>query len=312
MSPHLSVVVPLYQEAENIPALIAAVTEALCNLSYELILVDDGSTDGTLDAIAQHATPQVVSVELARNFGQSSAMAAGISVARGELIVTMDGDLQNDPQDIPAMRQRLLEDGVDLVLGVRQHRQDGWLLRRLPSLAANGLIRLLTGVQMSDYGCTLKIFRADLAKKMDLYGELHRYIPILASMVGARMVEMPVRHHPRRHGQSKYGLGRIIRVLSDVLLMVFFLKYRQKPMHFFGGIGLACGGFGGLIAFYMLGQKLMGEDIGHRPMFYLGIVLVLMAVQFISVGFLSELMMRTYYESQQKKPYTIRAVRHHG
>jgi glycosyltransferase involved in cell wall biosynthesis len=306
MTPRLSLVVPVYNEEENIAPLFAAIAEALPGESFELIFVDDGSSDATVERILALADPRVRLVSFARNFGQTSAMSAGIDAAEGDYIATLDGDLQNDPADIPLMIARLEAENLDIVMGRRHNRQDGALLRKLPSRIANHLIRRSTGVYISDYGCTLKVYRREIAKGLDLYGELHRFIPVLAAMQGARVAEMDVRHHARRFGVSKYGLGRTLRVVSDLLLMLFFMKYRQKPMHLFGSIGLVTFLIGGAIEAYLLVCKLMGEDIGQRPLFYIGILLLFLSVQFITTGFLAELMMRTYFESQNKKPYIVK------
>ncbi len=304
-APRLSVVVPLYNEEANVPPLLTAIRDALQDIEHEVILVDDGSQDATVATILAEADAHVRTLVFARNFGQTSAMAAGIEAATGDYIVTLDGDLQNDPADIPLMLQKLESEGLDVVMGYRANRQDGALLRKFPSRIANKLIRHFSGVHIRDYGCTLKLFRQSVAKRLDLYGELHRFIPILARMHGAKMAEMPVRHHARLYGSSKYGIGRTTRVMSDLLLMLFFLKYRQRPMHLFGTLGLGMFAGGGIIAFYLLLEKLMGHDIGDRPIFFVGILLIIMAAQFITVGFISELMMRTYFESQGKKPYLI-------
>lgn len=301
----LSVIIPVYNEKENIAPLMEAIGEALSSIEHEIILVDDGSTDGTVYEVLKHSKPNIKLLVFARNFGQTSALAAGIEAAEGEYIATLDGDLQNDPSDIPLMLKKLEQEKLDIVAGIRKNRQDGFVLRKLPSKIANFLIRYLTKVRVQDYGCTLKIFRASLAKQLDLYGELHRFIPILGSIYGAKIGEMEVKHHPRKFGVSKYGLGRTLRVLSDLLLMLFFTKYRQKPMHFFGTLGIGMFLIGSFIEFYLLILKISGENIGHRPLFYIGIFLIIMSVQFITVGFLSELMMRTYFESQNKKPYII-------
>jgi dolichol-phosphate mannosyltransferase len=310
--PTLSVVVPLYNEEENAPHLIRAVSDALKGHDYELVLVDDGSSDATIESVEKAADKHTVLVKLATNFGQTSAIAAGIDNAHGDYIVTLDGDLQNDPADIPAMLEKLKNEKLDVVMGIRQKRQDGMFLRKIPSKIANKLIRRMTGVQASDYGCTLKIFRRQIAKQLDLYGELHRFIPILSTIKGAKIAEMPVRHHARRFGTSKYGLNRTLKVMSDLLLMLFFMRYRQRPMHLFGSIGLSMFGIGGLIALYLMLEKLLGHDIGQRPIFYVGILLIIMSVQFITAGFLAELIMRTYFESQQKKPYIIAHIEHYG
>lgn len=303
----LSVVIPLYNEAENIAPLMEALNKALKDIMHEIILVDDGSSDNTVANILQRKEKNLRLLQFSRNFGQTSAMSAGIEAARGELIATLDGDLQNDPEDIPLMLARLEKEGLDMIAGRRANRQDGFILRKLPSKIANILIRKMSRVHIQDYGCTLKVFRARLAKNLDLYGELHRFIPILADMHGAKIAEMDVRHHPRRFGLSKYGLSRTLRVASDLMLMAFFLRYRQKPMHLFGTLGIICLGLGLLIEGYLLLVKLAGHDIGTRPLFYIGILLLIFSVQFILSGFLAELIMRTYYGSQNKRPYVVKS-----
>jgi glycosyltransferase involved in cell wall biosynthesis len=304
----LSLVIPMMNEEENVAPLFDAVRNALNGYDYELILVDDGSTDRTVERMKERADSRTKILVFNRNYGQTTAMAAGIDAAEGELIATLDGDLQNDPADIPLMIRKMEEEKADVVAGRRLRRQDGVFLRKIPSKIANWLIRKTTGVYLNDYGCTLKVFKREIAKNLDLYGELHRFIPVLAEMQGARMVEMNVRHHPRIHGESKYGLGRTLRVLSDLMLMLFMQKYRTKPMHLFGGLGIASFGIGALINLYLLVLKLMGEDIGHRPLLTLGIVLVLAGIQLITTGFIAELIMRTYFESQNKKPWRIKEV----
>ncbi len=304
----LSVVVPMMNEEENVAPLFDAIREALKGIDYELILVDDGSTDRTVERMKELADERTKILVFNRNYGQTTAMAAGIDAAQGDLIATLDGDLQNDPADIPLMIQKMEETGADVVAGRRLRRQDGVFLRKIPSKIANWLIRKSTGVYLNDYGCTLKVFRSDVAKELDLYGELHRFIPVLAEMVGAKIVEMNVRHHPRIHGESKYGLGRTFRVLSDLMLMLFMQKYRTKPMHLFGGLGIAAFGAGALINLYLLILKLLGHSIGQRPLLTLGVMLVLVGIQLITTGFIAELIMRTYFESQHKKPYRIKEV----
>lgn len=308
----LSVVIPVYNEEESIAPMIDALKNALTGLDYEVIFVDDGSHDGTVQRIRDLSDAHIKVVEFARNYGQTSAMSAGLQEAEGDFVATLDGDLQNDPADIPLMLQKLEAEGLDVVVGRRANRQDGFVLRKFPSRIANALIRWSTGVYVSDYGCTLKVFRSTLAKKLDLYGELHRFIPILAVMHGAKIAEVDVRHHARQFGQSKYGIGRTLRVMSDLLLMLFFLKYRQRPMHLFGTIGISMFLLGSVVEGYLLLLKIMGEDIGGRPLFYIGILLLIMSVQFITAGFLSELIMRTYFESQRKRPYTIARRFHAG
>ena len=304
----LSIVIPLYNEQESVPSLIAALAEfeASYDGSLEVVMVDDGSSDQTVKLVREALRPNWRLLEFRRNFGQTSAMAAGIDAAEGDFIATMDGDLQNDPKDIPMMMETLQKQDADIVVGWRKNRNDGVLLRKIPSRIANKLIRRLSGVNVHDYGCTLKLFTRDTAKLLDLYGELHRFIPILANLSGAKIVEVPVRHHARAHGVSKYGIGRTFRVISDLLLMYFFLKYRQRPMHLFGSLAMGSGLLGGAILSYLFLLKLFGEDIGTRPLFFVGIVLSIAAVQFITAGFISEQMMRTYFESRGKKPYSVR------
>jgi len=306
----LSVVVPVCNEEDNILPMLDALENALNPITHEIIFVDDGSKDRTVDRIHEAALgkPHIRTIVFTRNFGQTSAMAAGIDAATGTYIATLDGDLQNDPADIPMMLDTLKQKGLDIVAGIRAKRQDNAFLRKIPSKIANALIRYFTQVHISDYGCTLKLFRQDMAKKLDLYGELHRFIPVLAEMEGANIAEVTVKHHPRKFGQAKYGLGRTFKVLSDLMLMVFLLKYRQKPMHFFGGMGAAMMGSGGLIELYLLLLKLLGHPIAGRPLFYVGILLITAGLQLITTGFIAEVMMRTYYGSQQKKPYNIRAT----
>lgn len=303
----LSVVIPVMDEEGNVKPLLDAVYSALDEkYDYELILVDDGSTDQTIPLIKELSNHRTKLLVFNRNYGQTTAMAAGIEAARGDLIVTLDGDLQNDPDDIPTMIEKLESEGWDLVAGRRLKRQDGMFLRKVPSKIANWIIRRSTGVYISDYGCTLKVFKRDVAKNLGLYGELHRFIPVLAKMYGASITEMDVKHHARLHGESKYGLGRTFRVMSDLLLMLFFQKYRVKPMHLFGTLGIGSLAIGGAINIYLLILKLFGESIGHRPLLTLGILLVLAGVQLITTGFVAELIMRTYFESQNKKPYTVK------
>lgn len=304
----LSVVVPVYNEEDNIAPLENAINDALSGIEHEIIFVDDGSSDETVKRILASSSPNITLISFARNFGQTSAMAAGIDHASGDYIATLDGDLQNDPADIPMLIKLLEEGGYDIVAGKRAKRQDGLMLRKIPSKIANMLIRRITRVNISDYGCTLKLFRSSLAKQLDLYGELHRFIPILAHISGAKITEIEVRHHARKFGTSKYGLNRTFKVLSDLMLMFFFLKFRQKPMHLFGTIGFGMFMAGGLIELWMLAEKIMGNSISGRPLFYIGILLIIMAVQFITSGFLAELMMRTYFESQNKKPYRISKI----
>jgi glycosyltransferase involved in cell wall biosynthesis len=305
----LSVVIPMMNEEDNVKPLFEAIRNALSGkFEYEVILVDDGSTDNTIPLMKEYADEHTNILIFNRNYGQSSAMQAGIDHAKGELIVTLDGDLQNDPSDIPMMVEKLEKENWDVVAGVRANRQDGMFLRKIPSKIANGLIRKLTGVYLHDYGCTLKVFRREVAKNLGLYGELHRFIPVLAKLYGANITEVNVKHHARVHGVSKYGIGRTTKVFSDLMLMVFFQKYGVKPMHLFGTMGITAFGIGSIIEFYLLIVKLMGEDIGTRPLFMIGILLLIGGVQLITTGFIAEILMRTYYESQSKKPYVIKEI----
>ncbi len=306
--PRISLVIPVYNEEENIKPMLSAIEKALKEISHEVIFVDDGSSDTTVATIKKESkkVSHVRVVEFSRNFGQTSAMAAGIDAAKGKYIATLDGDLQNDPADIPRMLEKLEKEGLDVVTGVRAKRKDGFILRKIPSKIANYLIRRITKVYIRDYGCTLKVFRAGLAKQLELYGELHRFIPILATLEGAKIADMDVKHHPRQFGVAKYGIGRTFKVVSDLLLMFFLLKYRQKPMHFFGNLGLLMCLIGGAIQSYLFVLKLIGEDIGGRPLFYVGILLLITGVQLITTGFIAELLMRTYYASQGKRPYNLK------
>jgi len=302
----LSLVVPMMNEQDNVAPLFQAVREALKDIDYEFILVDDGSTDKTVEKMKELADERTKILVFNRNSGQTQAMAAGIEVAQGELIATIDGDLQNDPTDIPLMIEKLESENWDVVAGRRLKRQDGIFLRKIPSKIANWIIRKTTKVYLNDYGCTLKVYKSNVAKNLGLYGELHRFIPVLAKMYGAKIVEMDVKHHARIHGESKYGIGRTFKVVSDLLLMLFMQKYKTKPMHLFGGLGVASFGAGFIINLYLLILKIFGYDIGGRPLLTLGIVLLITGIQLITTGFLAELIMRTYYESQNKTPYTIK------
>lgn len=304
----LSVVIALYNEAENIQLLLEQTAEALKDINYELVLVDDGSRDGSVAMIKKHLQPNMKLVILRKNYGQSAAMAAGIAAASGEYIATMDADLQNDPSDIPMMLDKLISENWELVAGIRKKRKDKLVGRKLPSLIANKLIRNTTGVTLHDYGCTLKVFTSELAKSLELYGDMHRFIPVLAALQGASMTEVEVKHHPRIYGKSKYGIGRTIKVLSDLLLILFMQKYFQRPMHFFGPVGLLLFSAGILINIYLAIDKLMGADIGNRPLLILGVILLLGGLQLVLFGILAEVMMRTYYESQSKKTYRIRSI----
>ncbi len=301
----LSIVIPVLNESANIAGLTENLRKALGSYSYEVIWVDDGSTDSTAAEIRKYSDEHTRLLSLSRNFGQTAALAAGIDAAEGSYIVTMDGDQQNDPADIPAMLQRLQEDQWDIVVGYRKDRRDSFF-RTVPSRLANQLIRKISGVAVRDYGCSLKVFRREYAKGLDLHGELHRFIPILATLQGARITEVEVAHAPRKFGRSKYGLGRTFKVLSDLFLLFFFQKYLRRPIHFFGPLGMLTLLAGTAISLYLLAVKLMGEDIGGRPLLILGVSLGLAGIQFLTFGLLAELMIRLYYSSG-RKIYTIKS-----
>ncbi len=307
----LSLVICVFNEEENIKPLSEQIIKALEGIDYETIFVDDGSTDKTRENIISINNERFILVELKRNYGQSSALQAGIDQTQGEFVVLLDGDLQNDPADIPGMLNMMETDDWDMVAGVRANRKDGMFLRKVPSKIANYMIRKSTGIHMKDLGCTLKIFTNETIKSIHIYGELHRYIPALITLEGAtKITQVDVNHRPRKFGSSKYNLGRTTRVMSDLILMVFFKKYLQRPMHFFGSIGIVTFGIGALINLYMLILKILGHDIWGKPLLLLGILLVMGGIQFITIGIIAELQMRTYFESQRKKPYRIRRVIH--
>ncbi len=301
----ISVVICVYNEEDNIHPLIRSVKNALQDYEYELIYVDDGSTDQTLARLKSAMYDRLRIIQLRRNYGQSLALMAGIDAARGTYIVTMDGDLQNDPADIPAMLELSKSGDWDLVAGIRKNRKDN-LIRTIPSKIANYIIRRSSGVSIKDYGCTLKLFKKEIAKDLGLYGELHRFIPVLANLEGATITQMEVRHHERVSGTSKYGMGRTIKVMSDLVLMLFFKRYLRRPMHLFGNLGVIIFGIGFLINLYMLWLKLQGQDIWGKPLMLVGILFVFTGIQLITSGIILELQMRTYYESQEKRPYHVR------
>ncbi len=308
--PELSVVVPLYNEEPNVIGLHRELTAALHTWGrpYELILVDDGSTDGTFDRLRElHATdPRLRVIRLRRNFGQTAAFAAGFAHARGRLIATADGDLQNDPADLPAMVD-LLGDDYDIVCGWRRHRKDPWMTRRLPSRLANWLISRTTGVHLHDYGCSLKVFRGDVVRSMRLYGEMHRFMPAIASEQGVRIAEMAVNHRPRRAGLSKYGLSRTIRVVLDLFTVKFLLTYSTRPLQMFGPPGLLMGTVGVALTGYLGYLRLFTDQgIADRPLLLLAILLIFAGMQLLTLGLLAELQARTYHESQGKPIYVVR------
>ncbi len=306
--PLLSVVITVYNEEDNIQPLLQATYAALSGMDYEVILVEDGSTDRTVAEVKKYANTRTKLVIFNRNYGQTTALAAGIDQAKGQYIATMDGDLQNDPTDLPGMLQKAIDEEWDVVAGRRANRKDGFVLRKIPSKIANWIIRNSTNVHLKDYGCTLRVYKAEIAQNMGLYGELHRFIPVLAKQQGAKMTEVDVKHHPRIHGTSKYGLSRTFKVMADLILMLFFQKYFQRPIHLFGGLGLLAFLLGGVINVYLLVLKIFGEDIWGRPILILGFMLILGGIQLITTGIISEIIVRTYFESQDKKPYRIKSL----
>lgn len=310
--PQVSVIVPIYNEVESLEALISAIAQALLttSYSYEIICVDDGSRDGSISLLKKlaEARTDLCAVILRRNYGQTAAMAAGFNHAQGQFIISLDADLQNDPTDIPHLITKL-EEGYDLVSGWRKQRQDAAVTRLLPSKIANWLIGRVTNVRIHDYGCSLKGYRAELLADMNLYGELHRFLPALAFMEGAKIAEIPVKHHPRRYGSSKYGLGRTLRVLMDLLTIWFMQKFLTRPMHVFGSLGLISMGLGILTGSYLTVIKFgFGQNIGDRPLLILVVVLLLAGVQLFSFGLLGELLIRTYHESQGRPIYRVREI----
>jgi len=314
----VSIVIPIYNEEANVRELVDRVGAALARTgkSYELICVDDGSRDGSAAALEALAAerPWLKPLYLIRNYGQSAALQAGFDAAQGEIIVTLDGDLQNDPDDVPELL-RLLDERpeVDVISGWRKDRQDRAVSRKLPSVAANALISRATGVRLHDYGCALKVYRADVIRGLRLYGELHRFIPALAAEVGANIVEVPVRHHARTRGASKYGIDRTFRVLLDLLWIKFLMRFLHRPLQAFGGVGLGLGALGFLILAWLTYEKLaLGKDIGGRPLLLLGVLLALIGVQLVATGLIGELLTRIYHEPQGRPQYLLRRAPRKG
>jgi len=308
----LSIITPIYNELESLPPLIAKINQVMQenNYTYELICIDDGSTDGSTDLLKKLAleNDNLKAIILRRNYGQTPAMSAGFQNAKGQIIISLDADLQNDPADIPLLLEKLNQ-GYDLVSGWRKNRQDHTLTRLIPSKIANVLIGEVTGVKLHDYGCSLKAYRSELLADMNLYGELHRFLPALAFIEGARIAEIPVSHHPRKFGQSKYGLSRTFRVLMDLLTIWFMKKFLTRPMHVFGSLGLVSLLLGLLLGSYLTFLKFgLNESIGDRPLLILVVILLITGVQLFSFGLLGELLMRTYHESQGRPIYRVREI----
>jgi len=314
---HYSIVVPFFNEQENIPTLYMKLTEVMDSIGepYEMVFVDDGSRDNTykiLSEIYEHDR-RVNVVRLRRNFGQTPALKAGFDFARGEIVISMDGDLQHDPEEIPLFLEKI-EEGYDLVSGWRYQRKDHWLARQLPSRIANWLMAKLSGIELHDFGTTFKAYRREILQEIQLYGELHRFIPALASSTGARIAEVPISNPERKNGKSNYGIGRSIRVFFDLIIVKFLLDYSTRPLQFFGMLGLMGSGAGFLLAVFLLFEKLaMHKSImtEHGPLLLLSVALFVSGIQFVSMGLLGEISARTYYESQNKPIYALREVKSH-
>lgn len=307
----LSIVVPVYNEEENVQLLHQKLKEVLDSLKqeYEILFIDDGSTDRTLFILEgiQAKDKEVIVLSLRRNFGQTAAFAAGFDFARGDIVITMDGDLQNDPADIPKLLE-IIKDH-DLVSGWRKKRKDPFFTRRVPSMIANWMISKVTGVKLHDYGCSLKAYRRDVIKNLKLYGEMHRFIPAVASWYGVRVAEVETTHHPRMHGKSKYGISRTIKVVLDLITVKFLQSFSTKPIQFFGPVGVLSGFLGFSVLLYLTIDKLLfGQDIGGRPLLLLGALLVIVGIQLIGMGLLGEMLVRVYHESQRKPIYVIKKI----
>ena len=303
----LSLVIPIFNEEDSIIILNEKILKALKGYNFEIIYVDDSSSDSSREVIKSINKKKVILVELSKNYGQSLALAAGFDIAKGDYIITLDGDLQNDPNDILPMLNKAVEGDWDIVTGIRVKRKDS-IIKTIPSRIANFLIRTLTRLNISDQGCALKVFKKETAKSLNLYGEMHRFINLAAYLDGARITEVPVTHNPRKYGYSKYGLGRIFKVINDLLLILFQKKFLQKPIYFFGSIGIIIFSTGSILSLYFFVIRIMGQDIWGRPLLILSIMLVIIGIQIFSIGITYDLMMKTYYESQNKKPYKIRKI----
>ncbi len=304
----LSIVVPLYNEEDNVVLLTQKINESLEGYNYQIVYVDDFSTDNTRIKVKEMDDEKVHLIELKKNYGQSLALAAGIDYAEGEYIITMDGDLQNDPSDIPQMLEHAITEEYDLVTGIRQKRKDSQV-KKIPSKIANFLVRRVTKLDIKDNGCALKVFTKDIAKSLNLYGEMHRFITLLAHLEGAQIKQVPVKHHARHAGVSKYGLERVFKVVADMMLLLFIRKYFQRPIHLFGIFGVLLVILGVLINVYLLIVKLgFGQDIGTRPLLIFGMMFIVGGIQLFTIGIVMELLIRTYYESQKKRPYRIKKI----
>ena len=308
----ISVISPVFNEVENLESFVESVTEVMnsTNISWELIIVDDGSDDGSSKILKKIGHQENIrSILLSKNYGQTTAIQAGFDNAVGEYFVTLDSDLQNDPQDIPMLIKKLINEELDLVVGWRKDRKDNYFFRNLPSILANKLIGTITGVKLHDYGCSLKAYRAEVLKEVKLYGEMHRFIPawMATKIPASKISEIEVTHHPRTAGESKYGISRTFRVFVDLISVYFFLKFFSRPGHFFGLIGLLLSSLGALILIYLISLKLLyGFDIGDRPLLIAGTLLVVVGIQLVSLGVIGEILSRTYYASSKEKSYFIR------
>ncbi|MBL7060625.1 MAG: glycosyltransferase family 2 protein [Actinobacteria bacterium] len=308
----LSIVIPIYNEKESIGGLYEKLNKALSrmNLKYEVLLIDDGSVDGTFNELLKvHRKNKLFKIiRFRKNFGQTSAISAGFSYAEGEVVITLDADLQNDPQDIPVLLEKLNE-GYDIVSGWRKNRKDKAVTRRFPSIIANKIISKLTGVHLHDYGCTLKVYKKEVVKNINLYGEMHRYIPAIASWMGVKVAEVPVMHHSRRHGKSKYGVSRTIKVILDIITLKFLLSYSQSPIQMFGLLGLFSGMIGFIMTAYLIIMRLFfNQPLADRPLFILSIFMIFIGVQLITIGLLAEVLIRVYHKVQDRSTYVIKDI----
>ena len=308
----LSIIIAVYNEENNIKPLINNIRKAFMHtgIDYEIILIDDGSVDDTVKMIREFISPRITLIELKRNFGQTAALKAGVDHAGGEYIATLDGDLQNDPEDLLHMLDVLRDTDCDIVTGIRANRQDDFFLRKIPSSVANFIVRKVTRTNIQDNGCGIKIFKSKILKDLPLYGERHRFLVSLAVLDGASVEQVVVKHHPRVHGKSKYGLGRTLKVVSDLILMSFLRRYGQKPMYLFGTAGILTSMAGAIILFWLLVQKFLGQDIWGRPIMILGVLLMFIGFQIISTGLILDMIIRKDFETNSIKPYKIKRVLH--